>query len=108
VVYRSKVCKESFTNQYSIIHFPNGDVKQVAFSSNNIQVLPLGDGVYYFAEVRTTQTTLRSGQVVYQFHNGQLEIHSPDGSKEIRFADGTEKRISAAGEQRTFYSESAQ
>jgi hypothetical protein len=31
------------------------------------------------------------GTQLYQFPNGQVEVHRRDGCKEIRFADGTSK-----------------
>ena len=85
--YRNGTIKEVYANGDSLVRFTNGDTKRTVD----------GEVVYFYAEARTTHTTLRDGAERYEFPNGQVESHFPDGRKEILFPDGTRKTVHASG-----------
>jgi len=90
IIFKSGVRKEIFKDGYQIIHFVNGDIKQI---------YPEGKSCYYFKESKTVQIILKSGVEIYKFENGQIERHYPDGSKKIFFNDGSKIFIDKDGEE---------
>jgi len=90
IIFKSGVRKEIFKDGYQIIHFVNGDVKQI---------YPEGKSCYFFKESKTVQIILKNGVEIYKFENGQIEKHYPDGSKKILFNDGSKVFIDKDGEE---------
>ena len=56
--------------------------------------------MYWYAEPKTMHTTFKDGLQLYEFENGQVEKHYPDGTNEITFSDGTVKYSFPNGEVR--------
>ncbi|KAL0224808.1 hypothetical protein RCL1_002720 [Eukaryota sp. TZLM3-RCL] len=75
------------------ITFKNGDVKKTH---------PDGKVVYTYTSVGTIHTTLPSGVQIYEFANGQREVHTAN-QKEIVFADGTVKVVKDSGEEESTF-----
>ena len=90
IIFKSGVRKEIFKDGYQIIHFVNGDIKQI---------YPEGKSCYFFKESKTVQIILKNGVEIYKFENGQIEKHFPDGSKIILFNDGSKIFIDKDGEE---------
>ena len=90
IIFKSGVRKEIFKDGYQIIHFVNGDIKQI---------YPEGKSCYFFKESKTVQIILKNGVEIYKFENGQIERHYPDGSKIILFNDGSKIFIDKDGEE---------
>jgi hypothetical protein len=90
IIFKSGVRKEIFKDGYQIIHFVNGDIKQI---------YPEGKSCYFFKESKTVQIILKNGVEIYKFENGQIEKHYPDGSKIILFNDGSKIFIDKDGEE---------
>ena len=93
--YRNGTIKEISPNGDSFVRFTNGDTKRTVN----------GEITYYYAEAKTTHTTLRNGSERYEFPNGQVESHFPDGKKEIIFPDGTQKVVHASGLQESKFTD---
>merc|ERR1712196_130592 len=74
--YSNGTVKELEPNGYSVVRFTNGDTKVNDPTQG-------GKVIYYYAEAKTTHTTLGDGTEIYKFSNNQVETHYPNGSKEI-------------------------
>ena len=89
VLYSTGTRKELTPQGMQTVFFINDDVKQTDTD---------GTVVYFYASAQTVHVSQTDGTQVYQFPNGQVEVHRTDGCKEIRFADGTSKIILPSGE----------
>lgn len=72
VILQSGAKRAQFLDGYSIVHFENGDIRQV---------YPDGRAIYLYKEAGVTQSDMPSGERVILFGNGQLEKLMKDGSK---------------------------
>ena len=95
VRYRNGTVKEVQVNGESLVRFLNGDTKWTSADSAKV--------VYFYSEAKTRHTTYSNGLEVYEFPNGQVERHHPDGTKEIAFPDRTRKLVLANGLQETHF-----
>ena len=71
-----------FPDGKSIVRFTNGDIKTTLPGTGTI--------VYFYAHAKTKHTTYSDGSEVFEFPNGQVEKHLPDGTKEIKVAGSKE------------------
>ncbi|KAJ3043269.1 hypothetical protein HK097_001775 [Rhizophlyctis rosea] len=94
VWYANGTIKEAHVDGNSMIYFTNGDYKKVT---------PDGRTIYWYAEPKTMHTTFKDGLQLYEFDNGQVEKHYPDGTNEITFSDGTVKYSFPNGEEESIF-----
>ncbi|KAJ3034917.1 hypothetical protein HDV00_004527 [Rhizophlyctis rosea] len=94
VWYVNGTIKEAHGDGNSTIYFTNGDYKKVT---------PDGRTIYWYAEPKTMHTTFKDGLQLYEFDNGQVEKHYPDGTNEITFGDGTVKYSFPNGEEESIF-----
>lgn len=92
VRFRNGTEKEQRPGGISIVRFNNGDIKRSVPRD-----ISEGGGVvdsYYYASAGTLQTTYPHGIDVYEFPNGQIELHDSLASlKEILFNDGSVRSV---------------
>ena len=94
MIYKNGNRKEIYGDEYQIIYFNNGDIKQT-FPKENKQV-------YYFKEKEVVQTTLGDDCQIFRYQNGQIEKNFNDGTKQIIFPDGKIKNILPNGYEETY------
>ena len=94
-IISNKEKKEIYDDNYEIIYFNNGDIKQI-FKDKHKQV-------YYFNRQKITQTNLEKGLKIIKYDNGQIEKHFSNGTKKIFFPDGILKYILTDGIQETYF-----
>ena len=85
VTYRNQTIKETLRDGNTVVRYTNGDTMTTDTVSGAV--------VYYYAQAKTTHTTLPDGTNIYEFPNKQIEEHFPDGSKHIYFPDSTKKVV---------------
>lgn len=95
VTFANGARKEIRKDGSSVIRFSNGDVQ--IFSGESI-----GSVAYYHAKSQVIQVGTIDGSEIFEFPNGQVERHYPDGRKIVKFSDGTKKRIFPNGLVETF------
>jgi len=92
VRFRNGTEKEQRPGGVSIVRFNNGDIKRSVPRD-----VTEGGGVvdsYFYASAGTLQTTYPHGIDVYEFPNGQIELHDSIASlKEILFNDGSVRSV---------------
>jgi hypothetical protein len=92
VRFRNGTEKEQRPGGISIVRFNNGDIKRSVPRD-----VSEGGGVvdsYFYASAGTLQTTYPHGIDVYEFPNGQIELHDSLASlKEILFNDGSVRSV---------------
>jgi len=54
--------------------------------------------VYWYHEPKIVHTTFKDGLEIFEFQDGQIEKHYPDGLREIVFSDKTVKYVFPNGE----------
>ena len=94
MIYKNGMRKEIYGDEYQIIYFNNGDIKQI-FPKENKQI-------YYFQEKEVVQTTLGDDCQIFRYKNGQIEKNFNDGTKQIIFPDGKIKNILPNGYEETY------
>ncbi|KAL0252169.1 hypothetical protein GEMRC1_001381 [Eukaryota sp. GEM-RC1] len=103
--------ERTFSSGRKVSCFSNGTVKEVLPSGVNTIVFKnkdvkrtFTDGkvIYKYTDVGTVHTTLSDGVQIYEFANGQKEIHT-EKQKEIVFADGTVKLVLENGEEKSTF-----
>lgn len=78
--YRNGTIKETFPDGTVVLKFRNGDVQTIASHAQT----------YYFAASKVRQSIdTHSNVIVWEFPNGQVERHYPNGHKIVTFPDGT-------------------
>ena len=88
--------KEIYGDEYEIIYYSNGDIKQI-FKDKNKQV-------FFFKKQNIIKTTLSKGlQIIKYNNNNQLEKIFLNGTKKISFSDGRLKYILPNGAQETYF-----
>lgn len=92
VRFRNGTEKEQRPGGVSIVRFNNGDIKRSVPRD-----VTEGGGVvdsYFYASAGTLQTTYPHGIDVFEFPNGQIELHDSIASlKEILFNDGSVRSV---------------
>ena len=94
MIYKTGLRKEIYGDEYQIIYFNNGDIKQI-YPKDNKQI-------YYFKEKEVVQTTLGDDCQIFRYKNGQIEKIFNDGIKQIIFPDGKIKNILPNGYEETY------
>ncbi|KAL0205462.1 hypothetical protein P9112_000769 [Eukaryota sp. TZLM1-RC] len=92
-IFTNGTIKEVLPSGTCTILFKNKDVKRT-FSDGKV--------IYKYTDVGTIHTTMADGVQIYEFANGQKEIHTAD-QKEILFADGTVKVVKSNGEEESTF-----
>ena len=85
IIFKNGVRKEIFNDGYQVIHFNNGDIKQI-FPGENKQV-------YFFKEKNIVQTTIGDECQIFKHGNGEIEKKFKDGTIQIISPDGKIKNI---------------
>ena len=69
--------KELMSNEYQIVHFKNGDIKQI---------LPKNEAIIYvYEEDGITEFNFNdTGLKILKFENNQVEFHHSDGLVEVK------------------------
>ena len=80
IIFKSGVKKENYGDEYQIIYFTNGDIKQV--------FVKLNKQVYFFKDKNIVQTTIGDKCQIIKYENGQIEKKFKDGTKQICYPDG--------------------
>ena len=79
ILFPSGLKKEIFNDGFQLIYFNNGDIKQ-NYSD--------GKSIYLFRDANTVQITYPNGIQIFNFYNGQIEKHFPNGFKKIFSPNG--------------------
>ena len=88
IIYRNGSQKEVHPDGTTVTKFPNGDIETKTRLTT----------AYYYMSSNTIQVTFHEDQsVVWEYPNGHMERHWPDGRKIIRNTKGEMQRITANG-----------
>jgi centromere protein J len=106
--YSNGSVKEVHPDGTTVTRFPNGDVetkfrclsparKASTPSSISAQASPPGIVAYFHSKDSILQISQRDGSKLFEYPNGQVEKHYPDGFKMILFSDGTKQGVTKDG-----------
>eukprot|EP00529_Nitzschia_sp_RCC80_P005179 CAMPEP_0113522732 /NCGR_PEP_ID=MMETSP0014_2-20120614/45345_1 /TAXON_ID=2857 /ORGANISM="Nitzschia sp." /LENGTH=1029 /DNA_ID=CAMNT_0000420807 /DNA_START=4 /DNA_END=3093 /DNA_ORIENTATION=- /assembly_acc=CAM_ASM_000159 len=111
--YSNGSIKEVHPDGTTVTRFPNGDVetkfrsfitspprpgKVSTPSSMSVQASPRGIVAYFYSKDAILQISQNDGSKLFEYQNGQVEKHYPDGFKMILYSDGTKQGVTQDGQ----------